>query len=648
MKRIILLMLILIFAFNMQAFSEDKNISGKIGVGAYLQGDNEAKERAGEYKEDQSSMSGNVDIKAYNSDSHLYFKGNYLSESENEFNLNANLLRHIDLKVDYNRLYHRKDMDTLFIEYDKNNFNPKVALGLIPFENEPDGKVYGVNKFVSDDTSLSPGGQWYGFEQEDMSLFDKDYFLRRTETKGTMTFSIPNLENMKLFFKGRVENRKGYEHKTVMVGKCTVCHVRGLRKDIDETTRDLTGGFRVTLGPVYFSYSHMYREFYTDGGTLTTKFDSVEGLRGTKPDKYIIFSPRLNSETYGTVEEVSKTPESRKNLDTLKLRIDLPYYTTLSSSYTHSEITNNDSYGEERGEDDNIELEQDAFNLRLTTHLLNRKLTLTGKFRYVELDRDSVHATLEKDDAFYFQPNYPAPVNYNGNDFTFDMTKTYYDTATNQPIIFDVEGDSTYDREQYLIGFDAVYRMFKNKLKIRLGYEYENIDRDNYYVYPHDTETERNTFKAGLDFKPFKNFSGRFKFSYSDIDNPFAKTEAGCIEYTLTNDPILHYGGDPTANKAAYPLVYDRRYYTGSASPSEIYNYSLNLNWMPMNKVSLSFIGKYTDSENDEGNTDWDYDGYMLGFDGTIMLSEKFVFSFGYSYEKMETESLLSVGMYAG
>ena len=635
----IILCLCLALFLTMPLMAGEKKLNGSIKVGAFIQGDNDKLDRVAEYYEDDSSPSLDFNISTFSDKSDLFVNGSYKGEYSNSIDAKSNILRHLDLDFNYKSLYHRKDYDTLFIQYDKNNFSPAVATKKIPFSNVPDGKVYGVNKFIADDTVTSPGGQWYGFEQ-DTTAVNKDYYIKRNQILSKASFSLPGLETLKLNFSGRFENRNGYEHKTAMVGKCTVCHVRGLRKKINETTRDLKAGISFVSGPVYFSYSHMYRDFYVSNKSISTKFDSVEGLRGAKPDKYIIFAPRLNSETYGTTEEVAKTPESDKSMDTFKMRLDLPYYTTFAASYTTSKITNNDTYG-----GDNIDLDQDALNLRLTSHLLNRKLTLSAKFRYIELDRDTVNAKLQKEDAYYFQSNYSTPLNYKGIDYNFDMTKTYYYNDIGQPVIFDVEGESTYDREQYLFGIDAVYRMLRNKVKLRLGYEYENIDRDNYYVYPGDKSTERNTIKAGVDFKPFSKFSGRFKFEYSNINNPFAKTKAGCIAVTSTKTTELKYGG---GGKAAYPLVYDQRSYTGSASPSEIYNYSLNLSWLPTQNLSISILGKYTDSENDEGNTDWDFDGLTLGFDGTLMVTEKLSFSFGYNYEKADTDSKLSVGLYAG
>ncbi len=634
--KIILLMFFCV-ALSMPLIAGDKESYNSIKFGAFLQGDDDKLDRVAEYQEDKSSPTVNFNFKTFNNNSDLYVNGNYEGEYTNSIEAKGNLMRIISVDLDYSSLFHRKDYDTLFIQYDKNNFSPAVATGKVPFVNSPDGKVYGINKFIADDTVTSPGGQWYGFEQ-DSTAVNKDYYIKRRELLTKVSFAIPGMETLKLNFSGRFENRNGYEHKTVMVGKCTVCHVRGLRKNVDETTRDLKAGFSFTGGPVYFSYSHMYRDFYVSNKPLTTTFDNIEGLRSSKPDKYIVFSPRLNSETYGGTEEVAKTPESDKHMDTFKLRLDLPYYSTFAASYTTSTITNNDSYG-----GDNIDLDQDALNLRFTTHLLKRKLTLTTKFRYLKLDRDTVHAELEKDDAYYFQPDYSTPVNFKGVNYNYDMSKAYYYNDINQPVIFDIEGDSTYDRKEYQFGIDAVYRMLRNKLKFRLGYEYENIDRDNYEVYPNHKKTEKNKIKAGIDFKPFMKFSGRFKFEYTNIDDPFAKPKAGCIAVTSASQ--LKYGG---GGKAAYPLVYDRRTYTGSASPSEIYSYSLNLNWLAAKNLSMNFIGKYTDSENNEGNTDWNYDGLTLGFDGTLMISEKLSFSFGYNFEKADTESKISVGLYAG
>ncbi len=632
----ILIVIILSLILSIPAFAGDKNVSGKVGIGAYLQGDNDKLDRAAEYKEDDSSPAGNVEFKAFNDSSDIFIEGNYEGESSHDLKIKGNFIRHLDVDFSYNRLYHRKSYDKLFIQYDKNNFQPAVAMKKIPLVNTPDGKVFGVNPFMFDNGTGSPGAQWFEFENE-KSAVGKDYYIRRSEAKFKTVFSIPNLENVKLFFAGRNEARKGYEHKTVMVGKCTVCHVRGFRKEIDERTRDISGGINMTLGPVYLSYSHMYRTFETDGSSINTKFDNLLGLWNISQKKYKIFQPRLNPDTYNTIAEVQRTPESEKHMDTIKMRLDLPHYTTLSATFVDSNIKNNDGYN-----DSDPEIDQTTFGTRLTTHLLNRKLTLSAKFRYINIDSDDVFVDLNGDAYNGVDPN--------GNPIT-DPTKAYFNAATGQPVDFDFVRKSAIDRDQYEFSFDLVYRFMKNRYKIRLGYEYKDIDRDNYEVYPDEKETELNKFKFGFDFKPFNKFSGRFKFAYSDIDHPFGQPEAGCIPETLMYDqttamkplPVTSYGGMP-----AYTKIYDLRTYNGSVSPSEVYDYKLNLAFMPTDKFSLSLIGTYSDKDNDEGNTDWDANDYMIGFDSTIFLSKNLVFTFGYNYAKYEEESKISVALYGG
>ena len=635
MRKLIYIILFM-FVFTIPVFGGDKNITGKIGFGAFLQGDNDELTRAAEYKEDQSSPAGDIYLNTYNDTSNLYIKGYYEGESTNAIKLKGNLMRHLEVNIDYQRLYHRKGYDKLFIQYDKNNFQPAVALKKKPLVNQPDGKVFGVNPFTFDNGTGSPGAQWFEFENE-KSAVGKDYFIRRTETKFNTTFSIPNLENVKLFFNGRFEKRDGYEHKTVMVGKCTVCHVRGLRKNIDELTKDISGGVKLTVGPVYFSYSHTYRTFDENSGVLTTKFDNLLGLWNISQKKYKLFQPRLNPDTYNTVAEVQRTPDSTKHMDKFKMRVDLPYYTTFSAMYVDSNIENQDGYN-----DTEPEIDQKTFGTSLTTHLLNRKLTLSAKFRYVNIDSDDVFVDLNGDAYNGVDPN--------GNPIT-DPTKAYFNKATGQPVNFDFVRKSAIDRDDYLFNFDVVYRMFKNKLRVKLGYEYRDIDMDNYEVYPDEKETEINKFKLGLFFKPLNKFSGRFKFAYTDIDKPFGQPEAGCIPETLMFDqtkvmkplPVTSYGGMP-----AYTKIYELRTYNGSVSPSEIYDYQLHLNFMPTDKVNISLLGKYADKDNDEGNTDWDAEDYMLGFDTTMFLTKNLVFTVGYNYGRYEEKSKLSVALYGG
>ncbi len=633
MKKIFAILIILLMSVPAIAGG---NISGNIGVGAYIQGDNDDLTRAGEYKEDKSSIAGKTEIKGFNDLSHIYIKGFYEGEATNDLIIQGNILRHLDIDFSFQRLYHRKDFNELFSYMDKNNFSPPVAMKKIPLVNKPDGKVFGVNPFMYDNGTGSPGAQWFEFENEKNAV-GKDYFIRRTESKFKTVFSIPNFENMKIFFNGRIEQRRGYEHKTVMVGKCTVCHVRGLRKRINEFTRDIGGGLKFTYGPVFFGYYHMYRIFEENSGPLMTKFDNLLGLWNISHKKYKIFQPRLNPDTYGTTAEVAHEPDSRKHMDTLKMRIDLPHYTTFSAVFTDSNIENKDGYNGSAPE-----IDQRTFGTSLTTHLLKRKLTISAKFRYVNIDSDDVFVDLNGDAYNGVDPN--------GNPIT-DPTKTYFNKAEGKPVDFDFVRKSAIDRDDYTFGIDVVYRFFKNRYKIGLGYEYRDIDRDNYEVYPGEKDTEINKFKFRFNFKPFNKFSGRFKFAYTNVDNPFGNPKAGCIPETLMFDqttsmkplPVTSYGGMP-----AYTKIYELRTYNGSASPSEVYDYKLNLTFIPTEKVNLNLYGKYSDKDNDEGNTDWDGYDYTLGFDTTLMLAKNLIFTLGYNYTKYEEKSKLSVALYGG
>ena len=118
----ILIIMTISLVLSIPVFAGEKNISGKVGIGAYIQGDNDELDRAAEYKEDDSSPAGNVELKAFNSTSDIYVEGNYEGESTNDLKIKGNLLRHLDVDFSYNRLYHRKSYDKLFIDFDKNNF----------------------------------------------------------------------------------------------------------------------------------------------------------------------------------------------------------------------------------------------------------------------------------------------------------------------------------------------------------------------------------------------------------------------------------------------------------------------------------------------------------------------------------------------
>jgi len=243
-----------------------KNIKGKVGMGAYLQGDSDEKYKAGEYRDDKSSPSFQLKFKGGDEKSTIYVNGNYIGPNENDLKIRGNFLRYFKIDYSHDRLYHRKPHNKLFLDkYDTAIFAGKsipLANGtsvkkpdFSKFKPGRDNMVFGMNPFFPDpgytmkdfiDMKLIPkyspyrakkiqdaidadlnnaanfpanqpiGAQVFKFEDTAVS---KDYYIKRTEENAKFTFSIPNFETVKLHFSGRYENRYVYEQRTPMVGK---------------------------------------------------------------------------------------------------------------------------------------------------------------------------------------------------------------------------------------------------------------------------------------------------------------------------------------------------------------------------------------------------------------------------------------------
>ena len=102
-----------------------------------------------------------------------------------------------------------------------------------------------------------------------------------------------------------------------------------------------------------------------------------------------------------------------------------------------------------------------------------------------------------------------------------------YDTTTG-----DVHYESAESRDVTEFGIDGVYRLAKGTT-LRLGYEYEEIDRDEDEL----GDTETNTFDIAVNSRFSKELSGRVSYKYQDIDEPLRGANTGILQTAAFQDP---------------------------------------------------------------------------------------------------------------
>jgi len=176
------------------------------------------------------------------------------------------------------------------------------------------------------------------------SFTDYDPFMRnaiiREELESRNTLRIPFIPTLTFHANFRELDKRGHRQATT-VSKCTECHVTAKDQRINQRTRDIDLGAKMTVGFLTFNYSNLQRSF-------------AEG--GTPPLAYYGFSspalPVRGFQYYG------KVADSRTTGNRFQTKAVLPLRSSLNLDY---------QAGTHHNRDNRAERDFDSFAVRLST-----------------------------------------------------------------------------------------------------------------------------------------------------------------------------------------------------------------------------------------------------------------------------------------
>ncbi len=498
----------------------------------------------------------------------------YTTQDDNAGDVNLDINRVFRFKMDYNKFIHRTRHDPLFQEelHGQNVVNP-----IFSSEGVKEGAQ--VWKY----TDQQPGN---------------DYQIYRQLTRMNAKVTVPSFPALTFHAGWRNEVRHGWKQGTVMTGKCTPCHIVGYGNRIDQTTNDLSGGATLKVGVVTVDYNYTHRKFDNDASTQSIHYDPVVTHN---PARDAIFGNRLSLVNADGIRNL--IPDSKKDTHVVKARADLPGETTAYGSFVCT--TMEDDYND-------LDVDQHVYNLRVTKDFMKRRLTLSGRFRYIDIHSDDAHVTV--DDHFAsFDPAY-------NNDMDFSFVRK-----------------SAIDRDQYTANLDAAYRL-NRCTTFRLGYQFEDIDRDNLEVTDSGSkDTKIHTVKLAVNGRPNTKWKYRASYTYMHYNDPFSHARGTCQR--VEN---LGVGTTP------YFEVFneENRMSDRSVYPEDSHEIKLSATYMPKTTMSINGLFQYTHQNND--HTNWDSDRYMAGINFWFMPMKKLSFSLGYNYEYDRYGSYVCTDLFAG
>ncbi len=602
-----LLSIVILMTTTTLATAQEMMTSGhaEIGVSGINTNDNPA--RVNEYGTIRSkeglSLAPKLSLDSFGENSSLSIDADIMGRHDQKIDFKLDAMRIFRLKSNYSVLDHWKDHETLdqlgaTLADDLGGGQPTVTTDLI-YINTGAATIGGANPIVGYDPEVA-------YNQE----LNNDYIVTRREFKNEAELTLPALPNITFHAGMRIETREGME-QAIGLSKCSNCHISAEGKDIDERTEDFTFGATGKFGPMTIEYDYLTRNF-DDDADAPGRYYSAVGNAGQN----------VKLLYHGSELEYAKTPDSEKETHTLKIRGDFAS-TSVTANYIKSDVESSKSDVSDASytmlDGSTLKTEFESYGAKLST-----KLGKNWRFSV----RASTYEITADDNTLYFADRAAWIAANPGS--TISSTDEEWSTAE--------------EREVTEFGVDAVYRLAR-ATTLRLGYEYEKIDREEAEL----GETETNSFKAAIKTRLNSNFSGRLSYLYQDIKEPFGAEDAtGIFQGTGTADPLgsgLSYAIVPSGSQY-WDAVYPERTLGATNQPDAVHEIKFNTTWTPQANMAATFFirGRY------EENDDVHYEQTTLvpGISFWYAPSDKVNLTMAYTFSKQDTENRACVGWYHG
>jgi len=608
------------------AEEDTAHVTGKVELGASFTDTKDNPARVNEYakyrSDDGLSAAPKLNLEYLNKGFWFEVGADINGPRDQKFDLSLDASRVFRLNLDYQAMEHWKDHETLDQmgatgRDDTGGGQPSVTTD----------KTFADLIAAGQTPSVAGGTINYDPLQAYQQELDNNYIVTRREWEGKAEVVVPELPNVVFHAGVRVETREGME-QAIGITKCDNCHISAVGKTIDERTEDVKLGATGKFGLLTVAYEYLTRKFTASGASPERYYEPANN--GTA---YNLLYPEWQgsgSAAIGGDFPFARTPESDKDSHTLKARVDLSNNTSIVGSYVKADIesTKDNTQSEYQLLDGNtLNSELESFSGKISTRLGDWRLA--AKASTYEIDVD-------------------------GNRIYFPAREASASAIAAWPGETTDEWESAEAREVKEFGFDAVYRLAKGTT-LRLGYEYEEVERDEDEL----GETETNTFKVALKSRVNKSFSGSASYKYQDIDQPMSGALVGIAQgdpaaiQDVTGDPNLWYylTGDFNNNTASVPTwywtsVYPNRQLESTSLPDTVHEAKLSGTWSANPNLAATLFTRYRYEENDD--VEYKQTTLVPGASIYYAPSSKINLTMAYTFNQQDTENRACVGWYHG
>lgn len=164
------------------------------------------------------------------------------------------------------------------------------------------------------------------------------YGTTRGVFQGRVEIAPPIIPALRFFVSHRQDNVDGNRQR-LTTSHCATCHVVSYSRGVNEDTREISAGARLLLKRVNLDYSYMNRRFTEDQADLLHTYET-----GVHPATLAdVFLNRLQYEARAGALPFDLTPSSRKGTHLVRGRVTLPGDSSLTGTFTRSDVENSDT-----------------------------------------------------------------------------------------------------------------------------------------------------------------------------------------------------------------------------------------------------------------------------------------------------------------
>ena len=581
--------------------------SGSLEVGGVVTDVKDNTARANEYvdsrEDDGINLVPELSLESVNGNSAFDMHLKAVSADNFSLTTDFDIARIFRMGVEMDAFQHWKDKETL------------GQLGATMF-----GDVGGQQPRVGTNLTGTLGADYATIEEAQAQYYEEqsnDYLITRREWKNEADLQLPQLPNIVFHAGIRIEERDGME-QSITLSKCNACHIEAEGKDIHEKTKDVTFGLTGKFGKLTVEYEYLNRQFDDDSSLEEYNYLTSGFTRdGVVDDDQLLYSGE---------NEYSGTPDSDKDSHSIKARYDLTSNTILTGSFVQADIESEKENSIDDGStytfesSNTLESEYTGYTGKISTRL--GALRLSARANIYEIDGPEYTITFTDRSDIEVDP--------------YEVTQDF---------------ESAESREVGEFGLDAVYRLTRGTT-VRLGYEFEEVDRDEEEL----GETETHTIKASVNSRLSRKLSLRGSYEYQDINDPFyvedgtgigqiSGTSAGDGAMVLTTDD---FRPDNDFNTTVYywNSVYPNRELDATNQPEEVHEFKGSANWSPAANLSATVSARVRQEENDA--VEYKQTTYVPGVSLWYAPNGKMNLTMAYTFNKQETENRMCVGWYHG